>query len=164
MYSSTRFGCEPGEEDITINYFGKRSFEVQGKDIARPLIFAADNALDPDVPKGAMLLVNERQTTVDKSGYYVFRSSDSGNSFDIALIEPLKNGTYRYVFDRKNPQILSDLSGLKPVGRVCEVQTQIEIEEFETPANSGLPFDEKARKKVQVWVPIWTEISPVAAA
>lgn len=86
MYSSTRFGCEPGEEDITINYFGKRSFEVQGKNIARPLIFAADNALDPDVPKGAMLLVNERQTTVDKSGYYVFRSSDSGNSFDIALM------------------------------------------------------------------------------
>lgn len=53
---------------------------------------------------------------------------------------------------------------LKPVGRVCEVQTQIEIEEFKTPANSGLPFDGKARKKVQVWWPVWTEITPVATA
>lgn len=89
--------------------------------------------------------------------------ANGGNSFDIALVEPLEDGTYRYVFDRKNPQILSDLSDLSPVGRVCEVQTQIEIEEFETPANSGLSFDEKARKKVQVWWPIWTEITPVAS-
>ena len=163
VYSSTRFGCEPGEEDITINYFSNRRFEVRGKDIAGPLIFATDDSLDPDVPKGAKLLVNERQTTVDSGGYYVFRNANGGNSFDIALVEPLEDGTYRYVFDRKNPQILSDLSDLSLVGRVCEVQTQIEIEEFETPANSGLSFDEKARKKVQVWWPIWTEITPVAS-
>lgn len=65
---------------------------------------------------------------------------------------------------RCTPQRVSDLSGLKPVGRVCEVQTQIEIEEFKTPANSGLPFDGKSRKKVQVWWPVWTEITPVATA
>ena len=66
--------------------------------------------------------------------------ANGGNSFDIALVEPLEDGTYRYVFDRKNPQILSDLSDLSPVGRVCEVQPQIEIEEFETPANRGLSW------------------------
>lgn len=76
VYSSTRFGCEPGEEDITINYFGNRRFEVRGKDIAGPLIFATDDSLDPDVPKGAKLLVNERQTTVDSGGYYVFRNAN----------------------------------------------------------------------------------------
>ena len=31
---------------------------------------------------------------------------------------------------RCTPQRVSDLSGLKPVGRVCEVQTQIENEEL----------------------------------
>lgn len=164
VYSSTRFGCEPGEEDITINYFGNRRFEVQGKDIAGPLIVASDDSLDPDIPKGAKLLVNERQTNVDSYGYYVFQSADGGIGFDIALVEPLADGTYRYVFHNKDPQILADVSGLRPVGRVCEVQAPMEIEEFETPANSGLPFDEKARKKVQVWWPIWSEIMPATAA
>ena len=68
------------------------------------------------------------------------------------------------ILKRSTPQCVSDVSGLKPLGRVCEVQAPMKIEDFETPANSGLPFDGKARKKVQVWWPVWTEITPVATA
>lgn len=54
--TTTRFGHGPDEEDITIDYFDEKRFEVRGKNIAGPLIVALDSSLDPDVPKGARLL------------------------------------------------------------------------------------------------------------
>lgn len=71
--TTTRFARGPRTEDITTDYFDKKRFEVRGKNSAGPLLIAMDDSLDPDVPKGARLLVNERQTEVNKHGIYVFR-------------------------------------------------------------------------------------------
>lgn len=75
--SVTRFGCGPDDEDITIHFYESQGrFEVQNKDIAGPMIFATDDLLEPEVPKGARLLVNEKKTKVDENGCYVFRKTD----------------------------------------------------------------------------------------
>ena len=145
------------EEDITIDYFDEKRFEVRGKNIAGPLIVALDSSLDPDVPKGARLLVNERQTEVNKRGIYVFRRANRSKGFDIAIVEPLGDGSFRYVYDKANPQILSDLSGMELVGRVWEIQMLTEIDEFKTAANGSVRFNKAERKKVKLWFPIWTE-------
>lgn len=54
--TTTRFAHGPGTEDITIDYFDEKRFEVRGKNIAGPLIIAMDASLDPDVPKGGKTL------------------------------------------------------------------------------------------------------------
>ena len=85
--TTTRFAHGPGTEDITIDYFDEKRFEVRGKDIAGPLIIAMDASLDPDVPKGARLLVNARQTEVTNA-----ESMYSGEPTDAkALTLPLLN-------------------------------------------------------------------------
>ena len=53
--------------------------------------------------------MNERQTEVNKRGIYVFRNNE-GKGFDIAIVEPLENGTFRYLYNKAIPQILSDHS------------------------------------------------------
>lgn len=155
--TTTRFAHGPGTEDITIDYFDEKRFEVRGKDIAGPLIIAMDASLDPDVPKGARLLVNARQTEVNKRGIYVFRRANRCKGFDIAIVEPLEDGTFRYVYDKANPEILKNFSGLELVGRVWEIQMLMEIDEFVVPANSGKLFNKDARKKVKLWFPIGAE-------
>lgn len=155
--TTTRFAHGSGMEDITIDYFDEKRFEVRGKNIAGPLIIAMDASLDPEVPKGARLLVNARQTEVNKRGIYVFRRANRSKGFDIAIVEPLEDGTLRYVYDKANPEILKNLSGLELVGRVWEIQMLTEIDEFVVPANSGKLFNKDACKKVKLWFPIWTE-------
>ena len=156
--SVTRFGYGPDDEDITIHFYeGQGRFEVKNKDIAGPMIFATDDLLEPEVPKGARLLVNEKKTKVDKNGCYVFRKTDGGAGFDIAIVEPLEDGTLRYVYDKANPEILKNLSGLELVGRVWEIQMLTEIDEFVVPANSGKLFNKDARKKVKLGFLIWTD-------
>ena len=155
--TTTRFAHGSGTEDITIDYFDEKRFEVRGKNIAGPLIIAMDASLDPEVPKGARLLVNARQTEVNKRGIYVFRRANRSKGFDIAIVEPLEDGTLRYVYDKANPEILKNLSGLELVGRVWEIQMLTEIDEFVVPSNSGKLFNKDACKKVKLWFPIWTE-------
>ena len=155
--TTTRFGHGPDEEDITIDYFDEKRFEVRGKNIAGPMIVALDGSLAPEVPKGARLLVNERQTEVNKRGIYVFRKANGGKGFDIAIVEPLEDGTFRYVYDKANPQILSDLSGMELVGRVWEIQMLTEIDEYQTAANGSVRFNKDARKKVKLWFPVRTD-------
>ena len=155
--TTTRFARGPGTEDITIDYFDKKRFEVRGKNSARPLLIAMDDSLDPDVPKGARLLVNERQTEVNKRGIYVFQRDNRSKGFDIAIVEPLEDGTFRYVYDKANPEMLKNLSGLELVGRVWEIQMLTEINEFVVPANSGKLFNKDARKKVKLGFLIWTD-------
>lgn len=154
--TTTRFAHGSGTEDITIDYFDEKRFEVRGKNIAGPLIIAMDASLDPDVPKGARLLVNERQTEVNKRGIYVFRRANRSKGFDIAIVEPLEDGTFRYVYDKANPEILKNLSGLELVGHVWEIQMLTEIDEYQTAANGSVRFNKDARKKVKLWFPIWT--------
>ena len=154
--TTTRFAHGPGTEDITIDYFDEKRFEVRGKNIAGPLIIAMDASLDPEVPKGARLLVNARQTEVDKRGIYVFRRTNRSKGFDIAIVEPLEDGTLRYVYDKANPEILKNLSGLELVGHVWEIQMLTEIDEYQTAANGSVRFNKDARKKVKLWFPIWT--------
>lgn len=155
--TTTRFAHGPGTEDITIDYFDEKRFEVRGKNIAGPLIIAMDASLDPEVPKGARLLVNARQTEVNKRGIYVFRRANRSKGFDIAIVEPLEDGTFRYVYDKANPEILKNFSGLELVGRVWEIQMLTEIDEYQTAANGSVRFSKDARKKVKLWFPIWTE-------
>lgn len=154
--TTTRFAHGPGTEDITIDYFDEKRFEVRGKNIAGPLIIAMDASLDPEVPKGARLLVNARQTEVNKRGIYVFRRTNRSKGFDIAIVEPLEDGTLRYVYDKANPEILKNLSGLELVGHVWEIQMLTEIDEYQTAANGSVRFNKDARKKVKLWFPIWT--------
>lgn len=154
--TTTRFAHGPGTEDITIDYFDEKRFEVRGKNIAGPLIIAMDASLDPEVPKGARLLVNARQTEVNKRGIYVFRRANRSKGFDIAIVEPLEDGTLRYVYDKANPEILKNLSGLELVGHVWEIQMLTEIDEYQTAANGSVRFNKDARKKVKLWFPIWT--------
>lgn len=154
--TTTRFAHGPGTEDITIDYFDEKRFEVRGKNIAGPLIIAMDASLDPKVPKGARLLVNARQTEVNKRGIYVFRRTNRSKGFDIAIVEPLEDGTLRYVYDKANPEILKNLSGLELVGHVWEIQMLTEIDEYQTAANGSVRFNKDARKKVKLWFPIWT--------
>ena len=67
--SVTRFGNGPDDEDITIHFYESLGrFEVKNKDITGPMIFATDDLLEPEVPKGARLLVNEKKTTIDENG------------------------------------------------------------------------------------------------
>lgn len=155
--TTTRFAHGPGTEDITIDYFDEKRFEVRGKNIAGPLIIAMDASLDPEVPKGARLLVNARQTEVNKRGIYVFRRTNRSKGFDIAIVEPLEDGTLRYVYDKANPEILKNFSGIELVGRVWEIQMLTEIDEYQTAANGSVRFSKDARKKVKLWFPIWTE-------
>lgn len=56
------------------------------------MIFATDDLLELEVPKGARLLVNEKKTKVDENGCYVFRKTDGGAGFDIAIVELLDDG------------------------------------------------------------------------
>lgn len=155
--TTTRFAHGPGTEDITINYFDERRFEVRGKNIAGPLIIAMDASLDPEVPKGARLLVNARQTEVNKRGIYVFRRANRSKGFDIAIVEPLEDGTLRYVYDKANPEILKNFSGLELVGRVWEIQMLTEIDEYQTAANGSVRFNKAERKKVKLWFPVQTD-------
>lgn len=155
--TTTRFAHGSGTEDITIDYFDEKRFEVRGKNIAGPLIIAMDASLDPEVPKGARLLVNARQTEVNKRGIYVFRRANRSKGFDIAIVEPLEDGSFRYVCDKANPEILKNFSGIELVGRVWEIQMLTEIDEYQTAANGSVRFSKDARKKVKLWFPIWTE-------
>lgn len=155
--TTTRFGHGPDEEDITIDYFDEKRFEVRGKDIAGPIIIAMDASLDPDVPKGARLLVNGRQTEVNQRGIYVFRRANRSKGFDIAIVEPLEDGTFRYVYDKANPEILKNFSGMELVGRVWEIQMLTEIDEFKTAANGSVRFNKAERKKVKLWFPVQTD-------
>ena len=157
--TTTRFAFGPDEEDITIHYTSRR-FEVRGKDIAGPIIYAFDDKLAPDIPKGAKLLVNSNAKTVDKDGVYVFRKAGT-DCFDIALVERLEDGTYRYVSDKENPETVTDISKLDLVGRVWEAQVIVEIADGgvagdeHTPSRKGDP-----NKKYKVWFPLWTDVSP----
>lgn len=84
--SVTRFGYGPDDEDITIHFYeGQGSFEVKNKDIAGPMIFATDDLLEPEVPKGARLLVNEKKTKVDKNGCYVFVKPTAAQALTLPL-------------------------------------------------------------------------------
>lgn len=116
--------------------------------------------LDPDFPKETRLLANGRQTEVNKRRIYVFRRANRSKGFDIAIVEPLEDGTFRYVNDKANPEILKNCSGLELVVRVWEIQMLTEIDEYQTAANGSVCFNKDARKKVKLWFPIWTEDTP----
>lgn len=116
--------------------------------------------LDPDLPKETRLLANGRQTEVNKHGIYVFRRANRSKGFDIAIVEPLEDGTFRYVYDKANPEILKNLSGLELVGHVWEIQMLTEIDEYQTAANGSVRFNKADRKKVKLWFPILTKDVP----
>lgn len=157
--SVTRFGYGPDDEDITIHFYeGQGRFEVKNKDIAGPMIFATDDLLEPEVPKGARLLVNEKKTKVDKNGCYVFRKTDGGAGFDIAIVELLDDGAYRYTYDNKKPEIRSDLSGLELIGQVWEAQTKVEIADGGAVGDGKLVPPKDSNKKFNMWFPFWTVV------
>lgn len=157
--SVTRFGCGPDDEDITIHFYESQGrFEVQNKDIAGPMIFAMDDLLEPEVPKGARLLVNEKKTKVDENGCYVFRKTDGSEGFDIAIVELLDDGAYRYTYDSKKSEIRSDLSELELIGQVWEAQTMVEIADGGTVGDGKLVPPKDPNKKFKVWFPFWTAV------
>lgn len=90
----------------------------------------------------------------------MFRRANRSKGFDIAIVEPLEDGTFRYVYDKANPEIFKNFSGLELVGRVWEIQMLTEIDEFKTAANGSVLCNKDARKKVKLWFPICTEDAP----
>lgn len=123
-----------------------------------PMIFATDNWLEPEVPKGARLLVNEKKTKVDENGCYVFRKTDGSEGFDIAIVELLDDGAYRYTYDSKKPEIRSDLSELELIGQVWKAQTMVEIADEGTIGDGKLVPPKDPNKKFKVWFPFWTAV------
>lgn len=123
-----------------------------------PMIFATDNWLEPEVPKGARLLVNEKKTKVDENGCYVFRRIDGSKRCDIAIVELLDDGTYRYTYANKKPEIRSDLSELELIGQVWEAQTMVEIADGGTIGNGKLVPPKDPNEKFKVWFPFWTAV------
>ena len=117
-----------------------------------------DDLLEPEVPKGARLLVNEKKTKVDKNGCYVFRKTDGGAGFDIAIVELLDDGAYRYTYDNKKPEIRSDLSGLELIGQVWEAQTMVEIADGGAVGDGKLVPPKDPNKKFNMWFPFWTVV------
>lgn len=90
----------------------------------------------------------------------MFRRANRNKGFDIAIVEPLEDGTFRYVYDKANPEILKNLSGLELVGHVWEIQMLTEIDEYQTAANGSVRFNKADRKKVKLWFPILTKDVP----
>ena len=133
--SVTRFGCGPDDEDITIHFYESQGrFEVKNKDIAGSMIFATDDLLEPEVPKGARLLVNEKKTKVDENGCCVFRKTDGCEGFDIAIVKLLDDGADRYTYDNKKPEIRSDLPELELIGKYVKLRRWSKLS---TAARSG---------------------------
>ena len=155
----TRFGLNPGEEDVTIEFYDKE-FKVEGTDIAGPILYVGEQSPDPEyVPQGSKLLVNASVTAFDKDGCFVLRTGEQ-NKFEIAVVEKQEDGTFLYTVEKDKPQVLNDLSEKEFVGRVWEVQTLREIEEIGS-ANSDKPFDPDApKKKVRLWFPLWSDGDP----
>ena len=126
----------------SISYFGedgqttkvvfdsKNRFHVDGGTIAGPVITSGDGALAPEVPEGAVLLVDENTARYDGDGLYVFRKPELSPRVDIATLEKLPDGRYRYVSDKKAPETLADLGGLEFVGKVYDVMVRRFIPEF----------------------------------
>lgn len=85
----------------------------------------------------------------------MFWRANRSKGFDI-----LVDGTFRYVYDKANPEILKNLSGLELVGRVWEIQMLTEIDEFKTATNGSVRFNKADQKKIKLWFPIWTKDVP----
>ena len=155
---TTRFDYGPNDEDITIIYRDSdKEFEVQDKGITGPILHAMDDAFDPEIPQGARLLVDANTASVDKPGFYVFRKSGSERSFDIAFVQKLDDGSYRYALDKEHPEILADLNNRQLVGRVWEAQIIVEIKDGGTVGDNWTPHDSSQEDKFfKVWWPLWT--------
>lgn len=152
---TTRFGRHRGEEDITIEFSADgHAFSVKGKNIGGRIVQAMDDALAPEIPKGSLLLVDEKTTSIEKDGLFVFDQSVLGGC-DIAFVEKLKDGRYRYTSDYKAPKILSDLSSLKLIGRVWEVEGRVPFKTLsgEKTEDGGIKVREV--KVSMIWLPIW---------
>lgn len=131
---------------------------MKNKGISGPMIFATEDLLKPDVPKGARLLVTENKTAIDENSCYVFHKANGNKGFDIAIVELLDDGVYRYTYDNKKPEIRSDLSGLELIGQVWEAQTKVEIADGGTVGDGKLVPPKDPNKKFNMWFPFWTAV------
>lgn len=152
---TTRFGQGPNDEDITIIY-RDNDFEVQDKGIAGPIIPVPDGTFAPEIPLGARLLVDANIPAVDKPGFYVFRKAGS-SKYDIVFVQPLEDGSYRFVPNKEHSEILADLRDRDLVGRVWEAQTIVEIKDGGTVGDGWTTHDSSLEDKYfKVWWPLWT--------
>ena len=131
---------------------------MKNRGISGPMIFATEDLLKPDVPKGARLLVTENKTAIDENSYYVFHKDNGCKGFDIAIVELLVDGTYHYIYNNKKLEIRSYLSGLELSGQMWEAQTMVEIAAGGTVKDSKLVPPKNSNKKFKVWLPFWTTV------
>ena len=68
----TRFLIEPNEPERTYIYGPGNAFEIEEDHVSGVMVYAADDALAPDIEKGMRLLVNTSIKTYDGDDYYVF--------------------------------------------------------------------------------------------
>ena len=120
----TRFLIKPNEPERTYIYGPGNAFEIEEDHVSGVMVYAADDALAPDIEKGMRLLVNTAIKTYDGDDYYVFERG-SEKLKDIAKLVRNDDGSFTYTSDVSSPQRLPDLENLIFLGKVHEVQVHI---------------------------------------
>lgn len=115
---------EPNEPERTYIYGPDNAFEIEEDHVSGVMVYAADDALAPDIEKGMRLLVNTSIKTYDGDDYYVFeRGAETPK--DIAKLVRNDDGSFTYTSDVSSLQRLPDLENLIFFGKVHEVQVHI---------------------------------------
>ena len=118
------FLTELGNPQRTYIYGPGNAFEIEEDHVSGIMIYAADDALAPDIKKGRRLLVNTAIKSYDGDDYYVFEKG-SDNLKDIAKLVRNEDGSFLYISDVTKPQRINSLEGLIFLGKVHEIQKRI---------------------------------------
>lgn len=119
-----RYLTEQGIHQRTYIYGPGNAFEIEEDHVSGVMIYAADDALAPDIKEGRRLLVNTAIKSYDGDDYYVFEKG-SNNLKDIAKLVRNEDGSFLYISDVTKPQRINSLEGLIFLGKVHEIQKRI---------------------------------------
>ena len=115
---------DPDEPVRTYIYGPGNALEIKEDHVSGVIIYAADDALAPDIEKGMRLLVNTAIKSYDGDDFYVFEQG-ADKPKDIAKLIRNEDGSFLYISDVSSPIRLADLEDLVFLGKVHEVQIRI---------------------------------------
>lgn len=115
---------DPDEPVRTYIYGSGNAFEIEEDHVSGVIIYAADDALAPDIEKGMRLLVNTAIKSYDGDDFYVFEQG-TDKPKDIAKLIRNGDGSFTYISDVTKPKQIKSLEGLIFLGKVHEVQIRI---------------------------------------
>ena len=106
-----------GATAFTVNSHDTAHFSAEPLGIRRArLITAEDDALAPEIPAKAVLLLDEDVASYDGKGFYAFEKKESGQ-VDIAEIKPNPEGGFVYTSYREYPKVVPDFSAHRMLGK-----------------------------------------------